>query len=62
MKDLSTLEYLYVRRCCSASSEMHSCLAVSVQLIVVSYDASAQGGRARTFARRHSSGSCDGKR
>lgn len=53
MKDLSTLEYLYVFRCWSASSETHSCFAVSA---IVSkqfrWRANARKG-GRTFARRH---------
>ena len=61
MKDLSTLEYLYVFRCCSASSETHSCFAVSV---IVSKQlccrADARKG-VRTFARRHL-GAGDGER
>jgi polyferredoxin len=36
MSDLSTLEYLYDLRCCRASSETHSCAAVSVRAIEVS--------------------------
>jgi hypothetical protein len=36
MRDLSTLEYLYDRRCCRASSDTHSCAAVSVRAIAVS--------------------------
>lgn len=53
MKDLSTLEYLYVFRCWSASSETHSCFAVSA---IVSkqlcWRADARKG-GRTFARWH---------
>jgi hypothetical protein len=36
MKDLSTLEYLYVFRCCSASSETHSFRAVSAHPTIIS--------------------------
>jgi len=53
MKDLSTLEYLYVFKCWSASSETHSCFAVSAivsKQLCWRTDA-RKGGR--TFARRH---------
>jgi hypothetical protein len=53
MKDLSTLEYLYVFRCWSASSETHSCFAVSGFVSKQLYwRADARKG-GRTFARRH---------
>jgi hypothetical protein len=53
MKDLSTLEYLYVFRCWSASSETHSCFAVSAIVSKQLYwRADARKG-GRTFARRH---------
>jgi hypothetical protein len=56
MKDLSTLEYLYVLRCCSASSETHSCLAVSVHhpTMISIFPLSADTRHVvRTFAWRH---------
>lgn len=43
MKDLSTLEYLYVRRCCRASSETHSCFFVSADVSVVSRKIKSMG-------------------
>lgn len=53
MKDLSTLEYLYVFRCCSASSETHSCFAVSATVSEHSCRRANARKGGGTFARRH---------
>lgn len=65
MKDLSTLEYLYECKCCNASSETHSCFAVSAEQLVNEHSrffgsiatrsdqVGVQEGVRRTFARRH---------
>jgi hypothetical protein len=44
MKDLSTLEYLYDLRCWRASSDTHSCLAVSGCSIKLASNSNASRG------------------
>lgn len=56
MKDLSTLEYLYDLRCCRASSDTHSCFAVSAFLVYQQLFGETRNAWSRTFARRHGGG------